>query len=163
MPNLKHNLPLTIKSPKAMQAFGKKLAQALQKEHCQSSIIYLCGELGSGKTTLVRGFLRAFGYQGKVKSPTFTLLESYQVKTQKIFHFDLYRLNNAEELEYIGIRDYFSSDAIVLIEWPERASSVLPKADLILSLQHDAKNPQQRLVALTAENNKVIPIVSLLA
>lgn len=98
------------------------------------AIIFLQGCLGAGKTTFVRGFMRALGYQDKVKSPTFALVEPYQVQNQKIFHFDLYRLKQAAELRAIGIEEYFSNEAIFLIEWPEKGESLLPSADLLVNI-----------------------------
>jgi tRNA threonylcarbamoyladenosine biosynthesis protein TsaE len=97
-------------------------------------IIYLQGNLGAGKTTFVRGFLQNFGFLGKVKSPTFTLVEEYRGQYD-IFHFDLYRLEEPEELEQIGIREYFTENAIVLIEWPDKGVGYLPPPDMILELE----------------------------
>lgn len=114
----------------ATEAIGKKLA-AVVKSPC---IIFLKGELGAGKTTIVRGFLRGFGYQDIVKSPTFTLVEPYRFELCTVYHFDLYRLNHPEELEHMGIRDYLTDDAILLVEWPEHGLDFLPKPDLILEL-----------------------------
>lgn len=94
-------------------------------------IIFLEGPLGVGKTTFVRGLLRGLGYQSKVKSPTYTLVESYEIADKKIFHFDLYRLMNVSELEEMGIRDYFTHDSICIIEWAEKGEPLLPSADII--------------------------------
>lgn len=117
-----------------MAAFAAKLAAAV-KPPC---IIYLKGELGAGKTTLTRGFLRALGHEGPVRSPTFTLIEPYEINGQKIFHVDLYRLNDPEEIEFMGLRDYFTNDVIGLIEWPERANALLPSPDLVCEIAiHD--------------------------
>jgi tRNA threonylcarbamoyladenosine biosynthesis protein TsaE len=121
----------TVNSEDEMLAFGGELA-----EKCSGScIIFLQGELGAGKTTLVRGFLRKLGFNGTVKSPTYTLVENYQIGGKKIYHFDLYRLNDPIELENIGIRDYFAEPAIFLIEWPERAASLLPKPDVTIEIK----------------------------
>lgn len=124
---LKHH----IKTEADMMALGASLAQTCQG----NEIIYLQGNLGAGKTTLVRGFLRSLGYEGNVKSPTFTLVEPYKIDSKIIYHFDLYRLTDPEELEYIGIRDYFGQNAILLIEWPEYAGDLLPPADIICAIE----------------------------
>lgn len=100
------------------------------------SLVFLRGGLGVGKTIFVRGCLRAAGYMGVVKSPTFTLVEEYRLPGLTLFHFDLYRLNDPEELEWLGIRDYLQPDAICLIEWPERAAGSLPEADLDIELSY---------------------------
>lgn len=111
--------------------FAAALAQALQP----NLTIYLHGNLGAGKTTLVRGLLHALGYVGKVKSPTYTLVESYEVASAtvaklNIYHFDLYRFNDAEEWEEAGFRDYFNADSVCIIEWPEKAEGILPTPDI---------------------------------
>ncbi|MFC1323474.1 MAG: tRNA (adenosine(37)-N6)-threonylcarbamoyltransferase complex ATPase subunit type 1 TsaE [gamma proteobacterium symbiont of Ctena orbiculata] len=93
-------------------------------------IVYLEGELGTGKTTLVRGFLRQLGYRGRVKSPTYTLLEPYELGGRSYYHFDLYRLSDPRELDYLGIEDLLAEDALLLIEWPDRGAGLLPQADL---------------------------------
>ncbi|MEQ1488726.1 MAG: tRNA (adenosine(37)-N6)-threonylcarbamoyltransferase complex ATPase subunit type 1 TsaE [Methylotenera sp.] len=111
--------------------FGAVLAKVI----VPNLTIYLHGDLGTGKTTLVRGLLHALGYVGKVKSPTYTLVESYEVKSHAnsnlmLYHFDLYRFNDEEEWEEAGFRDYFNASSVCIIEWPEKAQNCLPTPDL---------------------------------
>jgi len=124
------SLNLAIENEAGMLALGEKLAVLTQGR----GIIYLRGNLGMGKTTLARGMIRALGYQGAIKSPTFTLIEPYQMKGARVFHFDLYRLLDAEELEFLGARDCFAGDALCLVEWPERGTGVLPAPDLAITI-----------------------------
>ena len=98
-------------------------------------MIYLSGELGSGKTTLVRGLLRALGYEGRVKSPTYTLVELYSVSRLNLYHFDFYRFKNRAEWLSSGFRDYFNPESVCVVEWPERAGDLLPPADLGIRLE----------------------------
>jgi tRNA threonylcarbamoyladenosine biosynthesis protein TsaE len=118
---------LTITTAEAMEQLGADLAALCRQGN---KVIYLTGNLGAGKTTLVRGFLRAWGYHGAVKSPTFTLVEQYTFAEITVYHFDLYRLHDPEELEYIGIRDYLTPQSVCLIEWPEKGHGLLPPADI---------------------------------
>ncbi len=113
----------------------------------QQFTIHLEGELGAGKTTLCRGLLRELGHHGKVKSPTYTLVEQYNLTDRSVFHFDLYRLVDPEELDYIGLDDYMNSDSLCLIEWPQQGGNYLPKPDIIIKLQYDEKGRQISVVA----------------
>ena len=117
----------------AMVALGKQFGQALSAD-AQGATVFLQGDLGMGKTTFTRGVMRHFGHLGATKSPTYTLVEPYQFEQQKIHHFDLYRLGHPEELEYLGIRDYFDGCAINLIEWSDKGMGYLPQADVVLTI-----------------------------
>ncbi len=113
----------------------------------QQFTIHLEGELGAGKTTLCRGLLRELGHRGKVKSPTYTLVEQYNLADRAVFHFDLYRLVDPEELDYIGLDDYMNCDSLCLIEWPQQGGNYLPKPDIIIGLQYDKNGRQASIVA----------------
>ena len=133
-----------IENEQAMLAFGAKLAKevlSLADKHVV--MIYLIGDLGAGKTTLTRGFLRGLGYDDKVKSPTYTLLESYEIGEYTVVHMDLYRIADPEELEYLGIRDYLQPKTIFLVEWPERGQNFLPPADVTCNI--DALGDKRRI------------------
>lgn len=120
----------TVEGEEAMVALGEHLGRELAAH----AVVFLRGELGAGKTTLARGILRAMGYSGAVKSPTYTLVEPYEFQGLTLYHFDLYRLGDPEELEYVGIRDYLDGDSILLVEWPERCGDRLPPPDLIIDI-----------------------------
>ena len=119
---------LYLADEQAMSDFGARIARVTQGH----GLIFLVGNLGMGKTTLSRGIIR--GYVGAVKSPTFTLVEPYEIGDIRAFHFDLYRLVDPEELEFLGIRDYFDDDALCLIEWPDKGAGFLPKPDLTITI-----------------------------
>lgn len=137
-------MQLKLTDAEQTQALGAALA-----EHCTGPMcIYLQGNLGVGKTTLVRGFLRALGHTGAVKSPTYTLIEPYELTPDPVFHLDLYRLADPEELEYLGIRDLIGENAILLIEWPEQGAGGLPPPDLTVAIEYE---PDARLVEITAQ------------
>ncbi len=172
-----------------MAGLGAQLAKVI----IPGSIVYLEGDLGAGKTTLVRGFLRALGHTGAVKSPTFTVVEPYILdydkfcyyneleadlklkndkdslnelneipgvdgnpSEQKIYHFDLYRLEDPEELEFMGIRDYLDGRAIALIEWPGKGYGVLPKADFIIKITHQNQGRKVELLSYTERGAAMI-------
>lgn len=114
-----------------MEALGTGLARCLRTVR----LIYVHGALGAGKTTLVRGMLRGLGFTGAVKSPTFTLVEPYALEGVALYHFDLYRLNDPEELEHIGVRDYLAGQGVCVVEWAERARNLLPAPDVAVMIE----------------------------
>lgn len=123
------NFTLDLADEAATLHFGAVLAQAMRP----NLTIYLHGDLGAGKTTLVRGLVHALGHEGKVKSPTYTLVESYDFPDFVLYHFDLYRFMDEEEWDAAGFRDYFNAQSVCLIEWPEKAEHILPTPDIHLS------------------------------
>ena len=131
---------LILQDEAQTQALGRIFAS-----HIQRGIVFLQGELGAGKTTFAQAWIRSMGFSGRVKSPTYTLLEPYELDDVNIYHFDLYRLQDEEELLFLGCDDYFEAasntdkqhkNTVCLIEWPEKAMGVLPSADIELRIQH---------------------------
>lgn len=122
---------ILLPDERATQRCGEAIAEVISG---QGGVIYLHGDLGAGKTTLVRAILRGLGYDGRVVSPSYTLIEPYNAGVLKVFHMDLYRLSDPEELEYLGIRDLDAGEALLLIEWPEHGQNWLPEADMSLRL-----------------------------
>lgn len=144
---------LILPTEKDTLELGAKLATACPAK----CMIFLQGELGAGKTTLVRGFLQSLGYQGLVKSPTYTLVETYHINDQTIFHFDLYRLTDPEELNYIGLEDYLNEPAaIIIIEWPEHGKNRLPPTDLTCYIETVSKGRRIRILANSILGQKII-------
>ena len=130
-----------LPAEEATLAFGARLAT----EGLVSELVCLHGGLGAGKTTLVRGYLRALGHRGNVKSPTYTLLESYAIGAARVLHFDFYRIADPRELGYIGIDELMGEAAVKLVEWPERAGAQLPPADIDVWLEFAQVGRQARL------------------
>jgi tRNA threonylcarbamoyladenosine biosynthesis protein TsaE len=138
----------------AMVEFGAELGALCQQ---QRLVVFLEGDLGMGKTTLSRGVLQAFGYSGAVKSPTYTLVETYQFEQGSVYHFDLYRLKDPEELEYMGIRDYFEENhSLCLLEWAEKGRLFLPAADLVVRITPIIEGREVSVVAETTAGEAII-------
>lgn len=131
MITFKHGLKINLPDILATQA----LASAIAKILAAGLSVYLYGDLGAGKTTLARGIIASLGYIGAIKSPTYTLVETYNLENLIIYHFDLYRVADPSELEYIGIRDYTNSDAVCIFEWPEKGQGFIPKSDIEICLE----------------------------
>lgn len=145
-------LSILIATPEALEAVGGQCAQSSSA----GLMVHLTGPLGSGKTTFVRGFLRQLGHQGAVKSPTYTLVEPYTIGGQQIYHFDLYRLADPEELEYLGMRDYLDMPVICLIEWPERGDPWLPAADIDFKFTYEPPGRRLQIQAYTQNGQTVL-------
>jgi tRNA threonylcarbamoyladenosine biosynthesis protein TsaE len=149
-------LTRTVPSEQAMEQLGAELGRRL----VAGSRVYLDGPLGAGKTTLVRGMLHALGHLGAVKSPTFTLVEPYRLGEREIYHFDLYRLQDAEELEFLGIRDYLAGEAICIVEWADKANGLLPRPDVAARI---GRSDSQRTVELAAHSDRGAAVLRALA
>ena len=136
----------------ATVTMGNQIAAIIE----QGAVIYLHGDLGAGKTTFTRGVVQGFGHAGKVKSPTYTLVEPYELERANVYHFDLYRLGDPEELEYMGIRDYFSADAICVVEWPEKGGEFIPVPDLNITLSYVG---DERKIVINSASERGVAIV----
>ena len=134
-----------------MERLGATLAPQLRA----GLVLFLHGELGAGKTTFIRGILRGLRYSGAVKSPTYTLVEPYQLGSLTIYHFDLYRLNDPEELEFLGVRDYLEGKGICLVEWAERGAGVLPVPDVDIAIERQEEGRVVRFTSRT-DNGAVL-------
>ena len=147
---------LFLPDSEAMESFGARLAACTTG----GEVIFLYGDLGAGKTTLVRGYLRALGHTGAVKSPTYTLVEPYELAARRAYHFDLYRLGEAEELEYMGIRDYLDGEGVLLVEWPQRGEGVLPAADLAITIDYAGSGRNLSLKGIGAKGELLLGCLS---
>ncbi len=135
--------------------FGARLARLLQP----GVKLYVSGDLGAGKTTLVRGVLRALGVREKVKSPTYALVELYKLSKLDLYHFDFYRFNDPAEWVDAGLRELFTDAAVVIVEWPERAQGLLPQADLDLALAPSGSGRQLGLVARSELGGQMLEVL----
>ena len=145
----------------ATEAFARRLAAQWQRDPASAHVLVLLhGDLGAGKTTLVRHLLRALGVQGRIKSPTFAVVEPYSVPGMAIWHFDFYRFTDPREWEDSGFRDLFASQGVKLVEWPEKAAGVLPVADweVYLTAADDGVR-QMRIEAATAAGMALLEAV----
>ena len=136
----------------AMVAFGQALSALIKNP----MVITLKGQLGAGKTTLSRGMLQGLGYCGSVKSPTYTIVEPYQLSAGSVFHFDLYRIADAEELEYMGFGEYLAEAQLCLIEWPERGQGFLPQADIAIEISQSGDGRCVTLAAYSEVGEQLI-------
>jgi tRNA threonylcarbamoyladenosine biosynthesis protein TsaE len=136
----------------ATLALGTRLARVLEP----GLFVALSGDLGSGKTTLTRGILRGMGYQGKVKSPTYTLVELYNLPKLDLYHFDFYRFNDPQEWLDAGFRDHFEPRNLCLVEWPERVRDLLPAPDMRISLAVEADGRRARIAAETEHGKRCL-------
>jgi len=148
---------LLIRDDEEMRRFGARLIDAC--EH--GGVITLSGDLGTGKTTLVRGALQARGVVSGVRSPTYTLVEYYPFADFAVAHFDLYRLGDPEELEYLGYRDYLNPQTLCLIEWPQRAAGYLQAVDLAIELDYDPAGRRLQTVAASDWGSELVSRLNL--
>ena len=141
---------LTLSSLEDTKKLGQELAKEILKRKGEAAfVVFLDGDLGTGKTTLVKEIIFALGVKEKVKSPTFTIIEPYEINNENIYHVDLYRIIDPSELEIIGLREYLNeSNAIIFIEWPEKSYGYLKKFDLKISLKHLSENERKCRIEL---------------
>ena len=147
---MQYSFNLQLNSENDNQNLAKILAS-----HFNKGVVYLIGDLGAGKTTLTRYLLQSMGHQGSVKSPTYTLVEPYNISGKDVFHFDLYRLNDPYELELMGIRDYLETEnALFLFEWPSKGGEEIPEAELIINIEK-SEDELTRIVTLTSSSSEL--------
>ena len=150
-----NQMQILLEDEQKMQVFGEKIAQVIGQINAPL-LILLNGDLGAGKTTLSRGILNGLGHRGSVKSPTYTLVEPYDLEVGKVFHFDLYRLVDPEELYDIGFNDYLTESQLCMIEWPGKGGSLLPKADISLQINSNGTGRQVILTAQTSLGSQCV-------
>jgi len=151
------DLRLTATSADATRAIGARLAHALVAADLREPfVVGLCGDLGAGKTTLVGGLLAALGHDGPARSPTYALIEPYRLAGRDVYHCDLYRLRDPDELEDLGLRDLLAGSSILLVEWPERAGDRLREPDLRLHLEYTEAGRQVAVTARSEAGRQVL-------
>lgn len=143
-------------APEETAVLAQDLAQAVAALSSKEAVIFLDGDLGAGKTTFSRYFIQSFGHEGSVKSPTYTLVEPYELDSISIYHFDLYRLADPEELEFMGIRDYFGEGNIALIEWSEKGGQFLATPDLVIDIDITSAGRQFLVQARSVKGAKIL-------
>lgn len=148
-------MKIKVNTPDEMEKLGEEIAEHTCRRTAQL-FLFLLGDLGAGKTTFVRGFLKGMGHTGAVKSPTYTLVEPYDFATNAVYHFDFYRLKDADALEDIGIRDYFHEKAYCLIEWPTMALDELPKPDIVVSIEILGEERRLNLLAGSSRGEEIL-------
>ena len=131
------------------EAAVARLAAKFAAELQPPMVVYLVGDLGAGKTTFARAYIHALGFRGYVKSPSYGLLETYETGGQSVLHLDLYRIEDPEELEFLAIRDLYTEDSVLLVEWPDRGANFLPMPDLVLEF---GETDESRFIRCTARS-----------
>ena len=154
---MSEQLELDLLSPAATDELGAQLAPLLSG----GGVVYLYGDLGAGKTSLARAILKSLGYQGRVKSPTYTLVEPYELEPMTVYHMDLYRLSDPGELEYLGIREMIDETVLCLIEWPDHGAGYISRPDLIIKLEYLSAGRSVTLDANTERGVRILGSMTL--
>ncbi|TQF66610.1 tRNA (adenosine(37)-N6)-threonylcarbamoyltransferase complex ATPase subunit type 1 TsaE [Pseudoalteromonas luteoviolacea] len=149
-------LQLSLADEDATIALGRQLASSIS----EGAVFYMHGDLGAGKTTMTRGLVQGLGHVGNVKSPTYTLVEPYELPERSVYHFDLYRLGDPEELEFMGIRDYFSTQAVCIVEWPEKGHGYIPNPDIDVYLAYEGDARSATLKAHSERGKQLLATIS---
>tara|TARA_B100000214_G_scaffold271382_1_gene201695 strand:+ start:1410 stop:1898 length:489 start_codon:yes stop_codon:yes gene_type:complete len=145
-------MSISLANERETQDLGFQMAGLIEPPLC----VYLEGEIGAGKTSLVRSILRGVGFKGPVKSPTFTLVESYQFQKKNIYHFDLFRIDNPIELEHLGVEQYLGENSILLFEWPDKGLNHIPLSDLNISITVSLTGRELLLQSKTKTGNAIL-------